>query len=40
MRVKMGMRDGIVTSVLADGDVGVEVVDVNKDYEDYDALVD
>ena len=39
IRVKVIIMDGVVSDVLSDGDVDVEIVDVNKDYEDYDALV-
>lgn len=39
IRVKVIIADGVVTDVLSDGDVDVEIVDVNKDYADYDALV-
>lgn len=38
MRVKVIINDGIVTEVLADGPVELEVVDIDSDYEDYDKL--
>lgn len=38
VRVKVIINDGIAVGVLADGDVDVEIVDVDKDYEDYEAL--
>lgn len=40
MRVKVIIIDGITTEVLADGPVDLEVVDIDKDYEDYDELLD
>jgi len=38
MKIKVIIREGIVDEVLSDGPVEVEIVDINKDYEDYDAL--
>ena len=38
MRVKVIIRSGIATEVLTDGEVELEVVDIDKDYEDYDKL--
>lgn len=38
IRVKVIINDGIAVGVLADGDVDVEIVDVDEDYEDYEAL--
>ena len=38
MRIKVIIHDGIVTEVLSDGLAEVEVIDIDKDYEDYDAL--
>lgn len=38
IRVKVIINDGIAVGVLADGDVDVEIVDVDQDYEDYEAL--
>lgn len=37
-KVKVIIKDGIVTDVLADGPVDVEVVEINPNYEDYDKL--
>ncbi len=37
-RVKVIINDGIVTGVLADGAVDVEIIDVDEDYEDCEAL--
>lgn len=39
MKVKIIIYGGIVSDVLADGEVDVEVVDIDKDYEDYHALL-
>ncbi len=36
--VKVIINDGVTVGVLANGDVDVEIVDVDKDYEDVDAL--
>ena len=38
MRVKVVIEDGIITDVLSDGEAEVEIIDVNVDHEDYDAL--
>ena len=38
VKVKVIIEEGIATSVLADGDVEVEIVDIDPDYEDCDAL--
>lgn len=38
VKVKVIIEEGIVTSVLADGSVEVEIVDIDPDYEDYEAL--
>lgn len=38
VQVKVIIKDGITTGVLADGAVEVEIIDENKDYEDYQAL--
>lgn len=38
MRVKVIIRDGIVSEVLTDGQADVEIIGIDKDYEDYDAL--
>lgn len=38
MKVKVIIWEGIVTGVLADGDVDVEIIDVDPDYEDYKEL--
>lgn len=37
-KVKVVIWEGIVTDVLADGDVDVEIIDVDPDYEDYKEL--
>lgn len=40
MNVKVIIHGGIVTCVLTDGDnVNVEIIDIDKDYDDYDALL-
>ena len=36
--VKVIIKSGIVSSVLSDGNPNVEIVDIDSDYEDYDAL--
>lgn len=36
--VKVIIRDGIVQDVLSTEPVEIEIVDINKDYEDYDSL--
>lgn len=38
MRVKVVIEEGIITNVLSDGEAEVEIIDVNIDYDDYDAL--
>ena len=38
VKVKVIIEEGIATGVLADGDVEVEIVDIDPDYEDCDAL--
>lgn len=38
MRVKIIIRSGVPETVLADGDVDVEIIDIDKDYNDYEAL--
>lgn len=41
MKIKVIIHDGIVTNVLADEsakEVDVEIVDIDRDYEDYDEL--
>lgn len=38
MRIKVIINDGIVTQVLADGQADVEIVGIDKDYEDYERL--
>lgn len=38
-QVKVVIHDGIVTSVLTSSPVDIEILDIDKDYEDYDALV-
>lgn len=35
MRIKVIIIDGIATEVLTDGPVDLEVVNIDKDYEDY-----
>lgn len=39
MNIKVVIQDGIVTEVLADGTADVEVIDIDRDYEDYEALI-
>ena len=39
MRVKVIIHDGIVVDVLATAQVELEVVDIDRDYEDCDALL-
>ncbi|OUP56902.1 hypothetical protein [Pseudoflavonifractor sp. An184] len=34
MRIKVIIVDGIVTSVLTDGDAEIEIIDINQDYRD------
>ena len=38
VKVKIIIEEGIATGVLADGDVEIEIVDIDPDYEDYEAL--
>ena len=38
VKVKIIIEEGIATGVLADGDVEVEVLDIDPDYRDYEAL--
>ena len=38
MKVKIIIEEGIAVGVLADGDVEVEIIDVDPYYEDYEAL--
>lgn len=38
MSVKIIIRENIVQEVLSTEPVEVEIVDINKDYEDYEAL--
>lgn len=38
VKVKVIIWEGIVIDVLADGDVDVEIIDVDPDYEDYEEL--
>lgn len=38
MRVKVIINDGVAVGVLADGDVEVEIIDVDRDYEDSEYL--
>lgn len=40
VKVKVIIQDGIVQDVLSTEPVEVEIVDINKDYEDYEALCD
>lgn len=37
-QVKVIIRNGIISDVLADGQVDVEIVDIDSGYEDYHAL--
>lgn len=39
IRVKVIVHDGVVQDVLSSSPVDLEVIDIDKDYEDYDALV-
>lgn len=39
MQIKVIINDGIATEVLADGPVEVEIVSIDKDYEDYEELL-
>ena len=38
MRVKVIINDGVTVAVLADGDVEVEIIDDDRDYEDHEYL--
>ena len=38
VKVKVIIEEGVATGVLADGDVEVEIVDIDPDYEDCDTL--
>ena len=38
MRVKVIINDGVTVGVLADGDVEVEIIDDDRDYEDHEYL--
>ena len=38
MKVKIIIKEGIAVGALADGDVEVEIIDIDPDYEDYEAL--
>ena len=38
LRVKVIIRSGVPEAVLADGNVDVEIIDIDKDYDDYEAL--
>lgn len=38
MRIKVIIKDGIVVDVLADGQADIEIVDIDKDYGDYEKL--
>jgi len=38
MKIKVIIRSGIVSAVLADEPVDIEIVDIDKDYKDYEAL--
>ena len=38
MKVKVIIEEGIATGVLANGDVEVEIIDIDPDYRDYEAL--
>lgn len=39
MRIKIIIHDGIVTSVLSDGEAEVEVIDIDQDYDDSELLL-
>lgn len=39
VRVKVIIYDGVVFDVLADGYANVEIIDIDKDYKDYEALL-
>ena len=38
VQVKVIIEEGVATGVLADGDVEVEIIDIDPDYEDCEAL--
>ena len=38
VKIKIIIHDGITINVLSDGMANVEIVDIDSDYEDYDAL--
>ena len=38
VKVKVIIGEGIAVGVLADGDVEVEIIDIDPDYRDYEAL--
>ena len=38
VKVKIIIEEGISVGVLSDGDVEVEIIDIDPDYEDYEAL--
>ncbi len=38
MRIKAIIKDGIVVEILADGQADIEIVDIDKDYKDYEKL--
>ena len=38
VKVKIIIEEGIAVGVLADGEVEVEIIDIDPDYEDYEAL--
>ena len=38
VKVKVIIEEGIAAGVLADGDVEVEIIDIDPDYRDYEAL--
>lgn len=38
VKVKVIIEEGIAVGVLADGDVEVEIIDIDPDYRDYEAL--
>lgn len=38
MKVKVIVHDGVVIGVLSTEEAEVEIVDIDKDYEDYEAL--
>ena len=38
MRIKVILHGGVVDSVLSDSEADVEVISIDKDYEDYDEL--